>query len=49
MDEVYNKIMYGMPSQQKKNISYGKKSAGSSMKTVNKTVGGRKMTSKMVM
>lgn len=48
MDEVYNKILNSMPSAQKKNIIYGKKSAGG-MSYTNKTVGGRKMTSKMPM
>jgi hypothetical protein len=48
MDEVYNKIMYGMPSNPKKNIMVAKKSVGGS-KGTNKMVGGHKMTSKMVM
>lgn len=47
MEEVYNKIMNGMPSQSKKNMTYAKKSAGG-MRATNKVAGGRKMTSKMV-
>jgi len=48
MDGVFNKVMYGMPSNPKKNMMMSKKSVGS-IKPVNKMVGGRKMTSKMVM
>ena len=48
MDEVYNKILNSMPSAQKKNIVYGKKSVGG-MRAMNKMVGGRKMTYKMPM
>lgn len=48
MEEVYNKVMYGMPANPKKNMLMPKKSVGGS-KGVNKIVGGRKMTSKMVM
>lgn len=47
MDEVYNKILNSMPSAQKKNVMTGRRSAGS-MSITNKTVGGKKMTSKMV-
>lgn len=49
MDEVYNKMMNSIPSYgQKKNMTYGKKSAGG-ISTTNKMVGGRKMTYKMPM
>lgn len=48
MDQVYTKILGSMPSAQKKNVVYGKKSAGG-MSSTNKMVGGRKMTYKMPM